>query len=152
MKRGLIDAYECSSPRFDWEMGLQEVGKYIYLCPIRAPTEVYMLLVKTSKFMALPDDLKVLLEDLAVAETWDYHDKLIAGDAQALQNFRDYGNVLGPLPAAIEEEFGKTALAYIDGEMVKDPGFLEVATSQRNFAKMWNDLYGLPSWAKWSFK
>jgi len=152
MQRGLIDAYECSSPRFDWEMGLNEVGKYVYLCPIRAPTEVYMCLVKTSKFMALPDEFKVLLEDLAVAETWDYHDKLISGDAEALQNFRDYGNVLLPLPGEIEEAFGKEAIKYIDGEMVKDAGFLEVATSQRNFAKMWNDLYGLPSWAKWSFK
>jgi TRAP-type mannitol/chloroaromatic compound transport system substrate-binding protein len=152
MQRGLIDAYECSSPRFDWEMGLNEVGKYVYLCPIRAPTEVYMFLVKTSKFMELPDDLKVVIEDLAVAETWDYHDKLIAGDEEALQNFKDYGNIVLNLPPAMEEAFGNEAIKYIDGEMAKDPGYQEVAQSQRDFAKMWNELYGLPSWAKWSFK
>ncbi len=152
MQRGLIDAYECSSPRFDWEMGLNEVGKYVYLCPIRAPTEVYMFLVKKSVFMALPDDLKVVIEDLAVAETWDYHDKLIAGDAEALQNFKDYGNIVLNLPPAMEEAFGNEALDYIDGEMAKDPGYQEVAQSQRDFAKMWDELYGLPSWAKYSYK
>lgn len=152
MQRGLIDAYECSSPRFDWEMGLQEVGKYIYMCPVRAPTEVYMFLVKKSVFMALPDDLKVIIEDMAVAETWDYHSKLVAGDEEAMQNFKDYGNIVQPLPLEIVERFGNEALDYIDGEMAKDPGYQEVAQSQRDFAKMWDELYGLPSWAKWSYK
>jgi hypothetical protein len=35
--------------------------------------------------------------------------------------------------------------------MAKDAGFKEVAESQRAFAKNFNDLYGLPSWAKYSF-
>lgn len=152
MQRGLIDAYECSSPRFDWEMGLNEVGKYVYMCPVRAPTEVYMFLMKKSVFMELPDDLKVIIEDMGVAETWDYHSKLIAGDVEALQNFRDYGCVVQPLPEEIVEAFGQEAVEYIDEEMTKDAGFMEVAQSQRDFAKNWNDLYGLPSWAKWSFK
>ena len=151
MQRGLIDAYECSSPRFDWEMGLNEVGKYIYVCPIRAPTEVYMFLIKTSKFMELPDEFKVVIEDLAVAETWDYHSKLVAGDEEAMQNFKDYGNVVQPLPPSIVEAFGQEAVKYVNGEMAKDPGYQEVAQSQRDFAKMWDELYGLPSWAKWSY-
>jgi TRAP-type mannitol/chloroaromatic compound transport system substrate-binding protein len=108
--------------------------------------------MKKSVFMALPDDLKVIIEDMAVAETWDYHDQLIAGDVEALQNFRDYGNIVQPLPSAIEEAFGKEAIEYIDEEMAKDAGFMEIAQSQRDFAKNWNDLYGLPPWAKWSFK
>jgi TRAP-type mannitol/chloroaromatic compound transport system substrate-binding protein len=151
MQRGVIDAYECSSPRFDWEMGLNEVGKYVYLCPIRAPTEVYMFLIKTSTFNELPDHLKVIIEDLAVAETWDYHDKLVAGDAEALQKFRDYGNVVQPLPQNIVEAFGAEAVKYVDSEMAKDEGYKEVAQSQRAFAKSFNDLYGLPEWAKYSF-
>jgi TRAP-type mannitol/chloroaromatic compound transport system substrate-binding protein len=132
-------------------MGLNEVGKYVYLCPVRAPTEVYMFLIKTSRFNELPDHLKVIIEDLAVAETWDYHDKLVAGDVEALQNFRDYGNIVQPLPDEIVEEFGKTAIEYINEEMAKDAGFKEVAESQRAFAKNFNDLYGLPSWTKYSF-
>jgi TRAP-type mannitol/chloroaromatic compound transport system substrate-binding protein len=152
MSRGLIDAYEVSSPRFDWEMGMNEVGKYIYLNPIRAPTEVYQLLVKTSKFEALPDDLKMMFNELGEAETWDYHNKLISGDIEALQNFRDYGNIVGPLPLEIEEEFGRQAKIYIDGQMAKDPTFALIVESQRLFAKNFNDIYGLPSWATYSFQ
>ena len=37
MKRGVIDAYECSCPAFDYDMALYEAGKYYYLSPTRAP-------------------------------------------------------------------------------------------------------------------
>jgi TRAP-type mannitol/chloroaromatic compound transport system substrate-binding protein len=148
MKRGVIDAFECSSPRFDWEMGLNEVGKYVYLSPIRAPTEVYQLLVTRSKFEALPDDLKVIIEDCARSEAIRYHTMLTSGDAAALDKFRDYGNIVGPLPAAIEEAFVKEADAYMDELAAEFPETAEVLASQRAFSKNWDALYGLPSWAK----
>jgi TRAP-type mannitol/chloroaromatic compound transport system substrate-binding protein len=147
MKRGVIDAYECSSPRFDWEMGLNEVGKYVYLSPIRAPTEVYQLLVKRSKFEALPDDLKVIIEDCGRSEAFLYHSILTSGDAEALQNFTDYGNILGPLPKAIVDAFLVEADAYYDELAQEYPETKAVLDSQRAFAKNWNSLYGLPDWA-----
>jgi TRAP-type mannitol/chloroaromatic compound transport system substrate-binding protein len=148
MKRGVIDAYECSSPRFDWEMGLNEVGKYVYMSPIRAPTEVYFLIVKRSKFEALPDDLKRIVEDCGRSEAIRYHTMLTSGDAEALQKFRDYGNIVQKLPASIEEAFVKEADAYLDELAAEAPEAKEVLESQRAFAKNWDDLYGLPSWAK----
>jgi TRAP-type mannitol/chloroaromatic compound transport system substrate-binding protein len=148
MKRGVIDAYECSSPRFDWEMGLNEVGKYVYLSPVRAPTEVYQLLVKRSKFEALPDDLKVIIEDCGRSEAIRYHTMLTSGDADALQKFRDYGNIVGPLPEGIVEAFTKEADAYYDELAAEYPETKEVLDSQRAFARNWDSLYGLPSWAK----
>jgi len=148
MNRGVIDAYECSSPRFDWQMGLNEVGKYIYLSPIRAPTEVYQLLVKRSKFEALPDDLKVIIEDCGKAEAYRYHGILSSGDAEALQNFKDYGNILGPLPKAIVDAFLIEADAYYDELALEYAETKEVLDSQRAFAKNWDALYGLPDWAK----
>ena len=148
MKRGVIDAFECSSPRFDWEMGLHEVGKYVYLSPIRAPTEVYFLIVKRSKFEALPDDLKIIIEDCGRSEAIRYHTMLTSGDAEALQKFRDYGNIVQKLPAAIEEAFVKEADIYLDELAAEYPEAKEVLESQRAFAKNWWDLYGLPDWAK----
>lgn len=148
MKRGVIDAFECSSPRFDWKMGLNEVGKYIYLSPIRAPTEVYQLLVKRSKFQALPDDLKIIIEDCGKAEAYRYHGILTSGDAEALQNFRDYGNIVQKLPSSIVEAFVKEADKYMDELAAQYPEAKEVLESQRAFAKNWDALYGLPDWAK----
>jgi len=148
MQRGVIDAYECSSPRFDWTMGLNEAGKYVYLSPIRAPTEVYQLLVKTSKFQALPDDLKVIIEDCGRSEALRYHSNLVAGDAEALQNFIDYGNIVQKLPGEIEEAFRIEANAYMAEQAATYPEAKSVLESQMAFAKMYNDLYGLPDWAK----
>jgi len=148
MKRGVIDAFECSSPRFDWQMGLNEVGKYVYLSPIRAPTEVYQLLVKRSKFEALPDDLKIIVEDCGRSEAIRYHTMLTSGDAEALQQFRDYGNIVQKLPSAIEQAFVKEADAYMDELAAEFPEAAEVLASQRAFAKNWGALYGLPGWAE----
>jgi TRAP-type mannitol/chloroaromatic compound transport system substrate-binding protein len=147
MQRGVIDAYECSSPRFDFEMGLNEVGKYIYLSPVRAPTEVYFLMVKRSKFEALPDDLKVIIQDCGRSEALRYHTWLSSGDAEALQKFRDYGNIVQKLPSSIEEAFVREADIYLDEIAAEYPEAKEVLDAQRAFAQNWYDLYGLPAWA-----
>ena len=68
MQRGVIDAFECSCPAFDYSMGLDEAATYTYLSPSRAPTEVYQFLVSEEKFMELPDDLKAIVQDAAIAE------------------------------------------------------------------------------------
>jgi len=148
MQRGVIDAYECSSPRFDWQMGLNEVGKYIYLSPVRAPTEVYQLLVKRSKWEALPDDLKIIVEDCGRSEAVRYYGILTAGDKEALQNFRDYGNIVQKLPSDVEAAFVKEADAYMDEQAAKYPEAKSVLEAQRAFTKTWDELYGLVDWAK----
>jgi TRAP-type mannitol/chloroaromatic compound transport system substrate-binding protein len=148
MKRGVIDAYECSSPRFDWQMGLNEVGKYIYLSPVRAPTEVYQLLVKRSKFEALPDDLKIIIQDCGRSEAIRYYGTLTAGDKDALKKFKDYGNIVEKLPAAAESAFLKEADAYYQEYTAKYPEAKSVYDSQVAFTKTWDELYGLVDWAK----
>ena len=148
MKRGTIDAYECSSPQFDWTMKLNEVGKYIYLSPTRAPTEVYQFLVKKSKWEALPDDIKLIVEDFARAEALRYHSVLVSKDEAALDNFKKYGNIVETLPKDIDAEFVKQANIYLDELAVKYPEVKEVLESMRAFGKMWDRLYGLPEWAK----
>jgi TRAP-type mannitol/chloroaromatic compound transport system substrate-binding protein len=148
MKRGTIDAYECSSPQFDWTMKLNEVGKYIYLSPTRAPTEVYQFLVKRSKFEALPDDIKLIVEDFGRAEAIRYHSILASKDESALDNFRKYGNIVEKLPSSIDAAFVEEANKYLDEKAAKYPEAKEVLDSMRAFARMWNELYGLPEWAK----
>lgn len=142
MTRGLIDAYECSNPYFDWKMKLNEVGKYVYLSPTRSPTEVYQVLVKRSKFEALPDDLKLLIEECGRAEAIRYHSITVAGDAIAIQNFKDYGNIVEKLPKSIDEVFVKTAYEYQAELAAKYPDYKEVWESNLAFEKMYKEIYG----------
>jgi len=144
MSRGVIDAYECSNPSFDWDMGLQEAGKYYYLNPTRAPFENYQLLVTRSKWEELPDDLKVIVEDCGQAEAMYYYSRLVASNVQAIQNFKDYGVIVDKLPKSIEEAFIAEANKYLDERMAQFPSLAEVLGSQREVEKMWAELYGLP--------
>jgi len=145
MKRGVIDAFECSNPAFDWDMGLYEVGKYYYLNPTRAPFENYQILVKRSKWEELPDDLKVIVVDCAAAETLYYYSRLVAANAEAIQNFKDYGVIVDKLPTSIAEAFVKEANKYLEERCAEFPSLAEVLGSQREFEQMWAELYGLPA-------
>ncbi len=144
MKRGVIDAFECSCPAFDWKMGLYEVGKYYYLNPTRAPWELYNILVKRSKWEKLPDDLKVILRDCAEAENIYYHSRLVKKNAEAIKKFKDYGVVVEKLPESIAEAFVKEAGKFYSEKMAKYPSVKEVLGSQLEFEKIWEELYGLP--------
>jgi len=144
MKRGVIDAFECSNPSFDWDMGLYEVGKYYYQNPTRAPWENYEILVKTSEWNELPDDLKVLVEDCVQAETIYYHSRLVDSCAVALQEFKDYGTIVEPLPKSIETAFVIEANKYLDERAAEFPSFKEILDSQRAFEANWAELWGLP--------
>jgi len=148
MQRGVIDAFECSSPASNWAYGLNEVGKYVYLSPLRAPTEFSQLLVKPGKWEQLPDDLKMIVEDCGRAETLRYHCELITADKEALQKFADYGNIVQKLPAVIEDAFVEEANIYMAEQAAKYPEAKSVLESMLAFAKMYDELWGLPDWAK----
>lgn len=145
MKRGVIDAFECSNPAFDWDMGLYEVGKYYYMNPTRAPWENYEILVKTSEWEELPDDLKVIVEDCCTAESIYYHSRLVAGCGEAIEKFKDYGVIVEKLPASIEAAFVEEANKYLDERAAEFPEMDEVLTSEREFEEMWKELWGLPA-------
>ncbi len=142
MHRGLIDAYECSNPAFDWSMGLQEVGKYYYLSPTRAPTEVYQLLINTDQWNELPDDLKVIVEDCGRAEAVSYHTRLHMANEKAIQDFKDFGVTVELLPASIDEAFLEIAAEYMDELAAEDPAMAEMLASHTAFWETWKSLYG----------
>ena len=142
MNRGLIDAFECSNPAFDWSMGLQEVGKYYYLSPTRAPTEVYQLLINADNWNELDDDLKVIVEDCGRAEAMSYFTRLNAANATAIQAFKDYGVIVELLPASIDEAFLVVAAEYMDELGAEDPAMAEMLASHTAFWDTWKSLYG----------
>jgi TRAP-type mannitol/chloroaromatic compound transport system substrate-binding protein len=144
-KRGIIDAYECSCPSFDYTMKLYEVGKYYYLSPTRAPWEMYEIQVSRSKYEALPEDLKAILLDALRATEIEYHSKLIADNPKAVEGFRAKGVKVEPLPSSIDDAFVPLAIQYLNEVAAKHESMKEILTSQLKFEEMWKNLYGLPS-------
>jgi TRAP-type mannitol/chloroaromatic compound transport system substrate-binding protein len=145
MKRGIIDAYECSCPAFDYTMKLYEVGKYYYLSPTRAPWENYEIMVERNKWEALPEDLKAIFLNCLKGAEIEYHAKLLADNEKAVQGFKDKGVIVEILPSSIDDAFVPEATKYLKEVAAKHPSMDEVLTSQLKFEEMWKNLYGLPS-------
>jgi len=145
MKRGIIDAYECSCPSFDYTMKLYESGKYFYLSPTRAPWEMYEIQVSRSKWEALPEDLKAIFLNCLKGTEVTYHANLVADNAKAVQGFKDKGVIVENLPSSIDDAFIPEAVKYLKEVAAKHPSMNEILTSQLKFEEMWKNLYGLPS-------
>ncbi|MDI6754601.1 MAG: TRAP transporter substrate-binding protein DctP [Thermodesulfobacteriota bacterium] len=145
MKRGIIDAFECSCPSFDYTMKLYEASKYYYLSPTRAPWEMYEIQVSREKFEALPEDLKAIFLNCLKGTEIEYHAKLVADNAKAVQGFKDKGVIVENLPSSIDDAFVAEATKYLKEVAAKHESMNEVLTSQLKFEEMWKNLYGLPS-------
>ncbi|MBN1856375.1 MAG: TRAP transporter substrate-binding protein DctP [Dehalococcoidia bacterium] len=145
MQRGVIDAFECSCPAFDYSMGLDEAATYTYLSPSRAPTEVYQFLVSEEKFNELPDDLKAIVQDAAVAEAVNYFTMLNSRNADAITAMRDGGEIIEPLPASINDAFAVEVKKFYAEEVTKFPELEDyMVNNYLPFANDWNDQYGFP--------
>ena len=144
-KRGIIDAYECSCPSFDYTMKLFEVGKYFYLSPTRAPWEMYEIQVSRPKWEALPEDLKAIFLNCLRATEVEYHAKLVTDNAKAVEGFKAKGVKVENLPSSIDDAFVPMANKYLQEVAAKHESMKEVLTSQLKFEEMWKNLYGLPS-------
>lgn len=144
MQRGVIDAFECSCPAFDYSMGLQEASDYAYLSPSRAPTEIYQFLVSEEKFNELPMDLQAIVQDAAVAESVNYHTMLHERNADALTEIQKEITV-EPLPSSIDAAFVEAAKEYYAEEVTKFPELEDYMVNYYlPFANDWEALYGFP--------
>ena len=145
MQRGVIDAFECSCPAFDYSMGLDEAATYTYLSPSRAPTEVYQFLVSEEKFMELPDDLKAIVQDAAVAEGVNYFAMLNSRNADAIVAMAEGGEIIEPLPASINEAFSVEVKKFYAEEVTKFPELEDYMVNYYlPFANDWNLQNGFP--------
>jgi TRAP-type mannitol/chloroaromatic compound transport system substrate-binding protein len=145
MKRGIIDAYECSCPAFDYDMGLYDAGKYYYLSGTRAPWEMYEILVARDKWEKLPEELKAIALNCVRGAEIAYHARLVAKNGKAIEGFRAKGVKVAKLPSSIDKAFITQANKYLNEQAAKYPSVKETLASELKFEAMWKELYGLPS-------
>jgi len=136
MQRGVIEAYEVSTPASDWSRGLQEVGQYIYLSPSRQPMEYMQLLVYEERWAELPDDLKQLMTTFAQSAMMRVYYLYAVEDVKAVQNFIDYGNTVELVSDEIEEAYAKEARAFYAEKCASDPFIDKLYNSMMGFKDM----------------
>jgi len=144
MHRGVIDAFECASPTLNWDLGLNEVGDYLWLSGARQPYEYNPFIVNADRWTELPDDLKVIVSEVNQAETIRAYSELLRLDLEALDNFRDYGTDVRRLPDALVEEYGEAAQEFYANKAADDPFAAEILASYFAFQEQIEGTWAKP--------
>jgi len=133
MQRGVIDAYECSNPTVNWSMGMQEVGKYVYLSGCRQPMEYLPFFFNNDVWESLTPEMQKLIEEITRAGAVRLYTELVKADTESLQMMKDYGNEVLFLPAEIEQALESTAEGVYAEKTASDAFYKQVFDSQLSF-------------------
>ncbi|GAB6277677.1 MAG: TRAP transporter substrate-binding protein [Rectinema sp.] len=141
MQRNVIDAFEYSTLASNWNMHFNEVAKYVILSPIRAPSDPQVFFVNKSAWDKLPDDIKVIVQEIISSYTQKQHEYLIAESIKALQKFKDAGCEVYRLPKEVEDAVVKAADEFYTEKSKKEsPIFAEIYNSMKSFGEAYNSM------------
>jgi len=136
MQRGTIDAFEYSTLASNWNMHFNEVAKYVYISPSRAPSDPQVFFVNKDAWNKLPDDLKTIVQGLIAQYTQEQHEFLVAESIQAIQKFKQAGNEVIHLPKEIADALNAEAdKFYAEKSKSEKPIFAEIYNSMRKFGE-----------------
>jgi TRAP-type mannitol/chloroaromatic compound transport system substrate-binding protein len=133
LQRGVIDTAQLSTPAIDWTFAIQEVADYMYLSPVRQPTDPTWVLVNEKSWQELPDDLKQVVDEVTYAQGIRWYQSLLVKDIEAVQMFKDYGTIVEPASKEIEDELMKQAEIFYDENAAEDAFYARVIESIRVF-------------------
>jgi len=147
-QRGVIDAFEMSNFKTNYDFGYHEVTKYIYISPIRAPSEHGMHpAVKKSRWEALPDEFKLLFLSVAQAEEVNFGIRMTMAESPTAEKMREFGCIVQKLPREIEEAYAALYDDAMTATAADKPDMKEFLEASRAWAVKWNDSMTMPSWA-----
>ena len=135
MKRGVLDAFEFSTPGNDYSAGFHQLGDYMIGPGIHAPGSAFELLVNKNSWEKLSPDLQALVKVAASASSFRMLNALDYSDVVAMEKMKAYGVKAFELPQDVQKEVVKVANALYDRKAKEDPFFAKVLNHQRNFLK-----------------
>ncbi len=131
MKSGVVDAFEYFTPSNDFDLGFQEICKYMEIPGIHTTAVAQALTINEGKWNSLPDDIKNIVINACRQSTMDTYVEAEWLDSQAIDKFRDYGTEIVVLPEEFQKEIAYAAYDYYDKVAAEDAWFAEGLESQR---------------------
>jgi len=134
MKRGVINAFEYGGASSAWDMGFQEVIKYLYVSLSRVPGDTTEFWAREASWAQLTPDLQMILTVAAQAELTEMLTEMTFDDAAAVDKIRDYGVEVLPLPKEIDQAFMKAVDEYYTEQSAKRGGlYARIVQAMREF-------------------
>jgi len=141
MQRGTIDAFEYSTLASNWQMHFNEVAKYVYLSPTRAPSDPQVFFVNKDAWNKLPADLQAIVRNVVSNYTQLQHEYLIAESIAALENFKKAGNIVRKVPAEIDKALiAEADKFYTEKSASEDPIFGEIYNSMKAYGLAYDSM------------
>jgi TRAP-type mannitol/chloroaromatic compound transport system substrate-binding protein len=141
MQRGILDAFQLSSPSTDKSFAAHEVADYAYLSPVRQPGELAIMQIHKDRWAELPDDLKLIFEAESLAASIWHYTKTCKEDIEVIEFYNDYGTTVEPASQEVVDEIAREAVILYDEMSAGDPFYKRVVDSVREFQSAYRDTW-----------
>lgn len=137
-QRGVVDAFEYSSPATNWDMGFHEITKYVGVPGIHSPISTQQVMINKSKWDGMSADLKEILMSAVKAHAMIDYFEFTAQDATALDKYRAYGTEVVTLPDATQQAIAERTRSIIERYKSEDAAFASAYDAQHAFISAWH--------------
>ena len=136
LERGAVDGAEWAIPSHDILIGFHNVAKYYYMPDLRQPASLQDLLINTSVWEALPDDLKAIVKSACLAEIIRMAALSVDMESKAVEELTSkHGVEIMRTPDDVLRAELEAMDKVFEVESAKNPFFAKVLESQRTFAE-----------------
>ena len=115
LEKGTVDAADYTGPAVNWDLGFQQVTKYIWTGPpglesIYQPVDLMDFVVRMDVYNKLSPKMKVWLDDEIQVYSNEHHAAIQKADLEAWGKFEKAGTQINRLPAEDLPKFQKIAV------------------------------------------
>jgi len=135
LQRGLINMTEFLDASMDYSLGIQQICKYRFGPPIHMSNNIFQLMINPKVWASMPDDLKSIVKNAAIAATMEGYTKHWVEAIKANKKIEEAGVITTKLSKSDQEKARKLAMEIINEKAKKDPFFAKVWASQKKFMK-----------------
>jgi TRAP-type mannitol/chloroaromatic compound transport system substrate-binding protein len=138
MQRGIIDAFEFMTPNVDWDLGFQEIAKY-WIAPAWYQTAcVYYTLVNADAWRALPENYRVIFEEVTKACVLESSSFMNWQSAVGTKKFLDYGVKVSKADEQFWSDMEVIVKQVMEDFASKNPDYAKTLKSQIDYLKTYN--------------
>jgi TRAP-type mannitol/chloroaromatic compound transport system substrate-binding protein len=143
LERGVIDATELAGPATDWSFGLHEVAQYVYEPGVHSPAAIGDAIWNRASYEALPDDLKLMLQNALRMSAIDNMALDTVRNAEAMIKIREYGTEVIDLPIEVQAYIVQAANDLWAAYAAEDEFYAKAYNNLIDFATMWEGVAGV---------
>lgn len=140
MERGVVDAFELSTPAGNWPYGFHEIAKYMGMPGIQSPGAAHVVVMNHKKWNSLPPDIQQIFHDEVIAMgNLCYGAQLIA-DAEAMEKYRATSIEIFEVKDEFQRDICLRAREKMEALAGGDAEFAAVYAQQEEFFRTWTAL------------